>query len=228
MLADRDQQNLIATFRYLDDAGDPITSLAWNTAGISIGYKRYGATSWTNLNLASATVGTYTSNGFVEDPDGNGFYELGVPNASRISGHRTVWRFKHGANQYRYDSIDYVAIPAQESSGINLEFAIPGVSEVFTTSNSLYVQEREVEVTFTANQDVSAIPLVLIFEDADGIDKFIINDSDMTKTGDSVVITLPDTFTDAEKTLQWAIRNQDTDRVYGSGSISVVYAPYQG
>lgn len=225
MIADRDQENLILTFRFLDDAGSPVTSLLWNTPGINIAYRPYGG-SWTELVLVPGTLGTYISSGFIEDPQADGIYELGAPNASRISGHRTLWRFRFGGGQYRYDSVDYVSIPSEETSEVKFEFAIPGAVESFTTDSVIYIKELSRTITFTANQDVSAIPLVLIFEDADNVDQYIIADGDMTKVGDTVTVTLPAGFTNDVTALNWAIRNATDQRVYGTGSISVTYAPH--
>ena len=228
MIADRNQTELVATFRFLDDNGNAINSLAWDTAGIVIQYKPYLGT-WTNITLQQGVLGSWVTGGFVADGGGDGMYELGVPNEARRAGHRTLFRFKLGAFQYRYDAIDYVSVPSTETSSLTMEFSIPGTEETFTTASQIYIKELGRQITFEANQDVSLIPLVLIIEDGDGVDQYIIQDEDMDKTGgDTVVITLPDGFTAEEKTLEWAIRNRDNERLYGTGSISVTYAPYQG
>jgi hypothetical protein len=227
MIADRNQEDLILTIRMLDDDGSPITGLAWNTPTWEVEYKPYRG-NWTPVTLQAGTLGTWSSGGFVESPELDGLYELGAPNASRISGHRTLWRFKFAANNYRYDSVDYTSIPSAETSSVKFEFAIPGVDETFTTDAELFIKEQGREVTFTANQDVSAIPLVIVFEDGDGVDKFIIQDEELQKTGDTVVATLPVGFTENEIALNWGIRNRDNERVYGAGTINVTYAPYVG
>lgn len=226
MIADRNQENLILNVRMLDDNGSPINSLVWNSATLEIDYKPYRG-SWTPVTLSAGTLGTWSSGGFVEDPDNDGIYELGAPNASRISGHRTLWRFRFGGNNYRYDSVDYTAIPSAETSEIEFTFSIPGSEETFTTDSEIFIKEQGREITFTANQDVSAIPLVLIFEDSERLDKYILLDGDLTKVGDTVTATLPLTFTDTEVTLNWAIRNASDLRVYGFGTIAVVYAPHE-
>lgn len=227
MIADRNQQNLILNVRMLDDLGSPINSLVWNSATLEIDYKPYRG-SWTSVTLSAGTLGSWSSGGFVEDPENDGIYELGAPNESRISGHRTLWRFRYGGNNFRYDSVDYTAIPSAETSEVKFEFNIPGAEETFTTESEIFIKEQDREIVFTANQDVSALPLVLVFEDADGVDKFIIQDEDLVKTGDSVTATLPPLFTDTEVTLNWGIRNRENERVYGFGTINVIYAPYVG
>lgn len=228
MIADRSQVDLYATIRILDDDGQGITGLAWNSPNLEISYKKYGSGVWTTLTLVAGTLGTYLSSSFIADDDGDGLYQLGIPNEAKVAGHRTLWRFKHNANQYRYDSIDYVSIPSAETSSVTFEFAIPGVDTVFTSESTIYIRELEVDVTFTANQDITAIPLVLILEDGEGVDHYVITDNEMEKDGDTVTVRLPSDFTESERSLTWGIRNALNQKVYGTGSISVTYAPYEG
>lgn len=227
MIADRSQTDLIATFRMVDDDLIAINSLTSATPTLEIGYKKYRDLTWTTLTLVPGTLGTYLDSSFIADSGGDGLYEIGIPNISKIAGHRTLWRFKFAANQYRYDSIDYIAIPAAETTGVTLEFAIPGTEDTFTSASQIYIKETDRTITFEANQDISAIPLELVFELGDGTDQFVILDAAMDKSaGDSVVITLPAGFTDEETNLQWAIRHATNKRVYGVGSITVSYAPF--
>lgn len=65
-------------------AAGGLTGLAYNSSGLTASYWRDGDTSATTITLVSATLGTYASGGFVER--GNGWYELGVPNAALSSG----------------------------------------------------------------------------------------------------------------------------------------------
>ena len=89
MIVDRSKTDLIASFRFLDDLNAPIPSLVAADGTISIGYKKNGATTWTDLTLVTGTLGTWIENGFIEDSGGNGLYELSLPNASSIPGQRT-------------------------------------------------------------------------------------------------------------------------------------------
>ena len=227
MIVDRSTTNLIATFRFLDDLDAPIPSLVWNDGTISIGYKLHGDATWTELTLVAGTLGTWISSGFVEDSGGNGLYELGIPNAAKVQGKRTYWRFKQGLNQYRYDAIDYVAIPAANSDAVNFDILIPGGDPIFSNSPQVYLKELNVEVTFTANQDITSETLVIIFESTDTVDQYVITDGSITKVGDTATITLPAGFTDDVKTLNWAIREATNKTLYGTGTISVSYAPHE-
>ena len=64
--------------------GSGLTGLVYNSAGLTAKYRRSGVASDTTITLADATVGTYTSGGFKEV--GNGYYELGIPDAAITSG----------------------------------------------------------------------------------------------------------------------------------------------
>lgn len=228
MIVDRSQSALIATLRFLDDLNAPIPSIVYNDGTLSIGYKLHGSTTWTNLSLVSGTLGTWTSNGFVEDSGSNGLYELGIPDIAKIAGKRTYWRFKQGGNQFRYDSIDYVAIPSANTDSIAFDITVPGLGPIFTSDNAIiYIKEESIEVTFTANQDISAETLVIIFELASGIDSYVILDSDITKSGNNATITLPVGFTSTTKSLNWSIRKASNKKVYGTGKIAVSYAPHE-
>jgi len=64
------------------------TGLVYNTASLAAYYMRDGDASPTAITLATASVGTWTTGGFVEVSSGNmpGVYELGIPNAVLASG----------------------------------------------------------------------------------------------------------------------------------------------
>ena len=69
--------------------GAGLTGLAWNTASLTWYYYREGAgTGATQVTLASMTIGTWASSGFVELDATNmpGWYEIGVPNAVLATG----------------------------------------------------------------------------------------------------------------------------------------------
>jgi hypothetical protein len=68
--------------------GAGLTGLVYNSAGLTAYYIRNGASSPTAITLATATVGTWTSGGFVEVSAANlpGVYELGIPDAALAAG----------------------------------------------------------------------------------------------------------------------------------------------
>lgn len=75
--------------------GSGKTGLAYNTSNIYCRYYREGAgTGWTDVTLASSTLGTYTSGCFKEIPpatgEGNGFYEVCLPDAAYAVGAKYV------------------------------------------------------------------------------------------------------------------------------------------
>lgn len=65
-----------------------LTGLAYNTAGMTLYYRRQGASSDVAVSLGSATLGTWTTGGFIKIDDTNmdGQVEVGYPNAALASG----------------------------------------------------------------------------------------------------------------------------------------------
>jgi hypothetical protein len=72
--------------------GAGLTGLAYNTAGLTAYYLRDGDSSTTAISLVAATLGTWTSGGFVAVDATNmpGVYELDLPNACFTSGGNCV------------------------------------------------------------------------------------------------------------------------------------------
>lgn len=80
----RATENLILHI-FIDDSAAPLsgkTGILYNSAGIKCYYVKRGSTSATQITLANATLGTYTSGGFKEVDATNmpGVYEFHVPN----------------------------------------------------------------------------------------------------------------------------------------------------
>lgn len=68
-------------------SGAGLAGLLFNTAGLSAEYRRQGQSSSTAIALQTATLGTWTSGGFVADGS-RGDYELGIPDAVLAAGAR--------------------------------------------------------------------------------------------------------------------------------------------
>lgn len=79
--------------------GRGLTGLAWNSSGLAWYYLRDGDSNETQVTLASASLGTWTSGGFVEVDATNmpGWYEIGIPNAVLASGAAEAEMLLHGA-----------------------------------------------------------------------------------------------------------------------------------
>lgn len=69
-------------------AGEGLTGLVFNSAGLTAYYIRDGAATPTVINLVNTTVGTWTSGGFKEVSAANmpGVYEIQLPDAVQASG----------------------------------------------------------------------------------------------------------------------------------------------
>lgn len=79
--------------------GAGLTGLTSATSGLTAYYIREGANATTQIVLTSATLGTFTSSGFIVVDGTNmpGVYELGLPNAAIASGAKSVLVFLQGA-----------------------------------------------------------------------------------------------------------------------------------
>lgn len=79
--------------------GGLLTGLAFNTAGLKAYYYREGAASATAITLATMTLGTWVSGGFIVVDGTNmpGVYQLGIPDAALASGAKSVFIELSGA-----------------------------------------------------------------------------------------------------------------------------------
>lgn len=96
-------------------SGGGLGSLVYNSAGLAAKYRRQGDNAWTTIVLATATVGTFTSGGFISDGGPvTGTYEVGIPDGALASGARWVEIVYYGATnmlpvlvEFELDAIDY-------------------------------------------------------------------------------------------------------------------------
>ena len=78
--------------------GAGLGSLVYNSTGLAAKYRRQGDATWTAITLVTATVGTWTSGGFISDGGPVvGTYEVGIPNAALIAGATWVEIAYYGA-----------------------------------------------------------------------------------------------------------------------------------
>jgi hypothetical protein len=79
--------------------GGLLTGLAYNTSGLTAYYYREGAAGSISMSLATMTLGTWASLGFVAVDGTNmpGIYQLGIPNAAIATGSGMVTIYLQGA-----------------------------------------------------------------------------------------------------------------------------------
>lgn len=97
--------------------GAGLPSLVFNTASLAARYRRQGQSSWTSITLATATLGTWTSGGFITSGSVDGKYEVGIPNAVIAAGVEWAEVEYYGAAnmdpviiEFELDTIDYQAL----------------------------------------------------------------------------------------------------------------------
>lgn len=79
--------------------GSGLTGLVYNSAGMTAYYYREGAASSTAITLATMTLGTWTSGGFIviDGTNMKGCYQLGIPDAAIAAGAKSVLVVIQGA-----------------------------------------------------------------------------------------------------------------------------------
>lgn len=86
----------IKVFAQSSTTGLAAPSLAYNTSGLTCYYLIEGAAASVQVNLVTATLGTWTSSGFIVADGTNmiGLYEFGIPNLALASGKSVVIMFQ--------------------------------------------------------------------------------------------------------------------------------------
>lgn len=113
----RKASSVIYPIRVLADDKTPIIGLTSATPGLAIDYRAVGQTSWSSIALSAGVEGSWSSGGFVQRASGDGWYELGVPNAAIVEGVTTDIRVKTNGNGYRYGSIAAIGASGWVLSG---------------------------------------------------------------------------------------------------------------
>ena len=135
--------------------GSGLTALTYNASGLTWYYCREGDSSTTAVTPVTATLGTYTSSGFIAVDGTNmpGVYEIGIPNAALSSGNSVVMMLRGAANmvpvliEIELDAVNYQsatnfglsALPTANPGAANGLFvagtnAATTVSTAFTTT----------------------------------------------------------------------------------------------
>ena len=95
--------------------GAGLANLAWNTSGLVAYYFAGDLNNEVQITLASATLGSYTSGGFVAVDNTNmpGWYEVGIPDAALDGGNEVAIQYRGAANMVpvnvyiELDAVDY-------------------------------------------------------------------------------------------------------------------------
>jgi hypothetical protein len=93
--------------------GSGLTGLVYNSSGLVAWYFPGDGAAAIQITLASATLGTWTSGGFVEVANMPGWYELGIPNAALDGGNEVAIQLRGATNMavvnvyIELDTVDY-------------------------------------------------------------------------------------------------------------------------
>lgn len=134
-----DASGVILHVALLDAAGDRIANVAHNAAGLAFAYRVENQSTWTSVTLIDGTVGTWASGSWKHD--GNGMYQIGLPNAAIVANRRTFLRLTLGSVAPQFDSIEATGVPANTLNAVQNAGAGQGdyicVVEVESDSNAI-------------------------------------------------------------------------------------------
>src|SRR3972149_5939077 len=90
---------LVEVYVIHSTTGAGLTGLVYNAAGLTCYYYRSGAASAVSISLATMTLGTWATGGFIVVDGTNmpGMYQIGIPNAALITGTEGVKLYCQGA-----------------------------------------------------------------------------------------------------------------------------------
>jgi len=236
--------NVNVLITIVDDNNNGIPDILFDDSDLEIYYFKDTATAWVQLTLVAGTLGSWVSNGFIELPDSDGEYLLSLPAAAVTARKTTMLKIVYGTNKPLRDIVTLVGPPSFpanfaalliSSSGkvttnpnsIQFNMRIPPIPISLNGEFSVFVGETNRTIILTANQDVSAIPLKIVFERSNKEDLAIVEDDDLTKVAETVSFTLPADVTDEAGLVKWAIRHETDGTVYGYDEFSVNYAPLE-
>lgn len=237
-----DSANLDIFIKIVDNNGEAITT-THDDADLSIEFIKDSGTEWTAITLVTGTYAGYLSSKFVAVPDSDGLYKLSIPATAINARKSTLLRVTYDINDPQELVLQFVGpkvFPTNWSSLLitsggkvsaidtdpTFQINIPPTDISVSGGGTIYIKELNRELVFGANVDIEAIPIVLIIEFPNKLDKLIVPDMDLTKVGTSVSFELPAELTEEVASYNWAIRHETTNVLYGTGSFAISYAPH--
>lgn len=135
MRVDRNASSVILAARLVDADSDPIDSLAFNDASLTVQFLLPGSLAWATLTLVDGVLGSWVSRSWEAYPDSpespqDGTYQFCVPDNWIVAGKATGVRFKVGANPWQYDAIEAVNNIAEANEQEIADRVLSGISAI--------------------------------------------------------------------------------------------------
>lgn len=157
MLVDRNASSVIATLRLVDGAKNPIDSVAYNDASLTVHRKKPTDTDWVDVtgDLVDGTLGSYLSaswKAYATSPQ-DGTYQFCPPDDWVVAGKSTLIRVKHSSNPWQYDAVEASGsvATANEESIANLVLA--GISAIRAQLLGVVDNGTSTDLTLTQTTD---------------------------------------------------------------------------
>jgi hypothetical protein len=237
-----DAANLDIFIKIVDDNGDPIVT-TYDDVDLTIEYLKDSDAAWTVITLVTGSFTGYLSSKFVAVPDSDSLYKLSIPVGAINARKSTLLRVTYDTNQSQELVLQFVGpkvypdnwsslivSPSGKVSTMSVEpqfqINIPPTELLISGGGQIFIKEEGRDLVFLADTNIEAVPLSLVIETPDKVDKLIVPDEELTKDGMTVTFTLPELLTADVGSYNWAIRHATTHILYGTGSFSVSYAPH--
>jgi hypothetical protein len=146
MQVNTNETNLKLKIELLDDAGSPITGVAFSDSNLTVSYLLETGTSYIPTVLFAGTAGTYLSDSWVEI--GDGIYQYCLPNAAIVANTATLLKVRYSPNRAQYDTVEATIqqCPTTTSSGGSSSTSIEDLVTAQNTIGPLRVKTKDMEV----------------------------------------------------------------------------------
>jgi hypothetical protein len=134
--------------------GAGLANLVFNSAGLVAYYFAGDLSDELPISLATATLGTWESGGFVAVDNTNmpGWYEIGIPNAALDGGNEVAIQFRGATNMVPvniYIELDAVDYQSATNFGLSQLAATLKTGVSYTHTNDNTAEAEEVTITET-------------------------------------------------------------------------------
>lgn len=102
---DGESESPIVLIRLLDGSSEPIEDILYSDSDIDLEVLTYGGSGFTSRTLATASVGTYTENGWVHVDAG--YYEYGIQASLVVPGEMVVVRVRYDSGEWQYTEVQF-------------------------------------------------------------------------------------------------------------------------
>ncbi len=151
--------------------GSGLTGLAWNTGSLVAYYYREGAATATAITLATMTLGTWATGGFIVIDGTNmpGCYQLGIPDAALATGAKSVVVMLKGAANMAPVLLEIELTAVDNQDGVHFGItALPNVAAAGNGGLPTADAANSVKIQSLIKKNIAQTAFVFCMFDASG------------------------------------------------------------